>query len=277
MLSIAQITDLHISSNKYPKLHARNIARLKAVLESIEARKPRPVAIIASGDLTDHGEVQEYRELDALLRGVSVPVHFGLGNHDRRAPFRECFPRTPSDPSGFVQYTANAGALKIIICDTLDEGRDGAAFCTERASWLRATLAAHADAPTLVALHHPPVPSGIGWMDPEPGASWLAQLESALAGQHQVLSLICGHVHRAFSGTFAGRRVTVSTATAPQLALDLSPMDIDVPDGRAIAVDEPPGYALHVWDGKNLVTHSCVVGDFKPVFLFKAPFLAGNA
>lgn len=277
MLTIAQITDLHIASDKHAKLHERNCARLKAVLTAIEGQKPRPVAIIASGDLVDHGESEEYAELASLLRAVSIPVHFGLGNHDRRSPFVANFPDTATDQSGFVQYARDFGSLRLIMCDTLDEGRDGAEFCAMRADWLKGTLAARTTEPTIVALHHPPIASGIGWMDPDPGAPWLDRLKASLSGQNHVQTLICGHVHRAFHGSFAGHRVSVSTATAPQLALDLSPMNVDVPDGRAIAVDEPPGYTLHVWDGKTLVSHTCVVGDYKPVFRFRAPFLAGSA
>ena len=36
---------------------------------------------------------------------------------------------------------------------------------------------------------------------------------------------------------------------------DLRPIDPDRPDGRDLITTEPPTYALHLWDGANLVTH----------------------
>jgi hypothetical protein len=39
------------------------------------------------------------------------------------------------------------------------------------------------------------------------------------------------------------------------VALDLRPIDPDVPDGRAMIVADKPGYALHYWNGRELVTH----------------------
>ena len=46
MLTIAQITDLHITNGSQPKDRVRNAARLRTVLKSIYAMKPRPAAIL---------------------------------------------------------------------------------------------------------------------------------------------------------------------------------------------------------------------------------------
>src|SRR5437773_447548 len=135
MLTIAQITDLHITTDKDPKNKARNAARLGAVLADIERRTPRPAAIIATGDLVDRGEPEEYRELESLLARVTIPIHFGLGNHDRRAGFRQIFPQIEVDAAGFVQYATDIGGVLLVMCDTLDEQANGGAFCNKRAAW----------------------------------------------------------------------------------------------------------------------------------------------
>ena len=46
------------------------------------------------------------------------------------------------------------------------------------------------------------------------------------------------------SGTFAGHLVQVSTATSIQLALDLSPIDLRVPDHRELLTERAPGFML---------------------------------
>lgn len=275
MPTIAQITDLHITTDKDPKNKVRNTARLRAVLADIEKRSPRPSAIIATGDLVDRGEPEEYRELESIFADVTIPIHLGLGNHDRRAAFRQVFPKTETDSDGFVQYATDIGGILFVMCDTLDEQANGGAFCKKRANWLKRTLKASRRVPTIVALHHPPVASGIQWMDPAPGEEWLTRLAGALEGQRQVQTLICGHLHRTMHAKFAGQAVSVSPATSPQLTLNLAPIDMRVPDGREMVVEEPPGYTLLVFENRALVTHTCVVGEYPRVLSYKVPFEKG--
>lgn len=273
MLTIAQISDLHITSDKDPLNKARNEKRLRAVLRAIHALRPRPIAIVASGDLVDRGEPEEYAELRKILADAQIAVHLGIGNHDGRGSFRAAFPETAIDDDGFVQYSVDLSGVRLIMCDTLEEGSDHGAFCEARAAWLRRELRLHRDIPTVVALHHPPIPSGIQWMDPDPGAPWIERLAETLKGCPQVRAVIAGHVHRGFHGEFAGHIVSVSPATSIQLTLDLTAVDMRVPDGREILLEEPPGYTLLTWDGNRLTTHVCVAGDYPTAVTYDVPFV----
>lgn len=277
MLTIAQITDLHIASERDVANHARNLARLKAVLDAIHEVRPKPSAIIATGDLSDRGEPEEYALLKSVLARSEIPFHLALGNHDRRKAFTRAFPETGVDQAGFVQYTTRVGELLIVVCDTLDEGRNGGAFCERRASWLRQTLRPNRKTPTILALHHPPVLSGIRWMDPDPGEPWIPRLAGLIEGHRQIQAIICGHIHRAFHARFAGHIVSVSPASAPQLTLDLSPIDFRRPDARQLVVEEPPGFTLLAWDDGKLTTHRCIVGNYPSVLDYKVPFDKGFA
>ena len=273
MLTIAQITDLHVTTDKDPVNCKRNERRLRAVLKAIHAMQPRPVAIIASGDLVDRGEPEEYAALQTILRDVELPLHLGLGNHDRRAPFLAAYPSSPVDSGGFVQYAVDIGGLRVIMLDTLDETSGDGAFCVARADWLKRTLDQAPDTPTVIVLHHPPIASGIQWMDPQPDDAWILRLAEALAGREQVLTGICGHTHRAFHGLLGGQLFSASPATSIQLTLNLTPVDMRTPDGREMLVDEPPGYTLLMWDRGRLTTHTCVAGPFAPAVTYNQPFV----
>jgi 3',5'-cyclic AMP phosphodiesterase CpdA len=275
MLTLAQITDLHITSDKDLLTKNRNEKRLRSVLQAIRRRRPRPDAIIASGDLVDRGEVEEYAELKKILDEVEIPLFLGLGNHDLRGPFRQTFPDTPVDADGFVQYAVELDGLRLVMCDTVDEGNSEAGFCDKRASWLEKTLDAAPGVPTIVVLHHPAIPSGIRWMDPDPDADWIVRMRKALERRTQVVTIIAGHVHRAYFGTFAGHTLSIGPATSPQLTLDMTDIDVRAPDGREIVVEEPPGYSLLAWDRGVLTTHFCVAGDYPSAATFQMP-LAGN-
>lgn len=272
-MTIAQITDLHITTDKDPLNQRRNEERLRQVMKAIHALRPRPVAIIASGDLVDRGELEEYLELKRLLANSEIPIYFALGNHDRRGPFLEVFsgPGAPTDPNGYVQYAVDFGPMRMVVCDTL-EGENHGDYDEARAEWLRVTLDAAPDRPTAIILHHPPIPSGIRWMDPDPKSPWILRLEKVLTGRNQVKVLMCGHVHRAFNGLFAGHMVAAAPATSIQLTLDLTEVDVNVPDGREILVEEPPAFALLMSQGESLTTHLCQAGDYATAVTYNFPF-----
>ncbi|MBU1376051.1 MAG: phosphodiesterase [Alphaproteobacteria bacterium] len=273
MLTIAQITDLHVTTEKDPLNQQRNEDRLRQVMKSIHGLRPRPVAIIASGDLVDRGEIEEYLELQRLMADSEIPIYYALGNHDSREAFLEVFggPFARTDDNGFVQYAVDIGPMRMVVCDTL-EGPNHGDYDEARAAWLSKTLDEAPDRPTAVILHHPPIPSGIQWMDPEPDSPWLGRLEAVLTGRQQVKVLMCGHIHRAFNGVFAGHLVSAAPATSIQLTLDLTEVDMHVPDGREILVEEPPGYALLMCDGTNLTTHLCLAGEYAPAVTYNFPF-----
>jgi 3',5'-cyclic AMP phosphodiesterase CpdA len=274
MLTIAQITDLHITTAANPASEVRNAARLRTTLATIHALRPRPAAIIASGDLTDTGTAAEYAALADILRRTDIPIYLGVGNHDRRAGMLDAFaaPMITVDPAGFVQYAVDIGPLRLVMADTVDEGRDEGEFCEARADWLVRTLDAAPGRPTILALHHPPIPCGIQWMDPAPDAPWTRRLAAVVRGREEILTLVCGHIHRPYHGLFAGRLVTISAATSLQLTLNLTAIDRRVPDGRQILLGEPPGFTLLAWDGARLTTHTGVAGDFPDPITYDRPF-----
>ncbi len=279
MLTIAQITDLHVTTPEDLLNKNRNEERLRQVLAAIHQLQPRPAAIFASGDLVDRASLPEYLELREALKDVEIPIYFGLGNHDARSPFLEVFagPSAQTDGNGFVQYAVDFDDLRVIMLDTLDEGRNGGGFCDRRADWLARTLDARPDTPTLLMLHHPPVASGIAWMDPPEDAAWIERLEGVLRGRRQVLTLAAGHLHRGFVTTFAGHLLAALPATSIQLTLNLTPVNMTRADGREILVNEPPAYMLHMWDKGELVSHAAVAGDFPAAVYYTKPFIPSAA
>lgn len=276
MITFAQITDLHVTTLDDPfESKERNDVRLKQVLETIHALQPRPAAIIVSGDLVDRGEEREYVELKKIFDLVKIPLYLGMGNHDLRQPFMRLFnpPLYEVDGDGFVQYEVDFGDIRMVMIDTLDEGHESGAFCEKRARWLKKTLNRRPNMPTMIALHHPPVPSGIHWMDAREAQGWQKRLANVVKDRKQVRTMMCGHLHRAFHSSFANQIVSCSPATSIQLTLNLTEVDLRVPDGREILVEEPPGFALHMWDKGALTTHICVAPAFPSAVQYKFPFL----
>jgi hypothetical protein len=55
----------------------------------------------------------------------------------------------------------------------------------------------------------------------------------------------------------------VCPSSAPQVALDLKPMNLDRPDKRPMIVEAPPSYGLHRWNGRALVSHFTTIDRHK--------------
>ncbi|MEA3050215.1 MAG: 3,5-cyclic-AMP phosphodiesterase [Sphingomonadales bacterium] len=256
---IAQITDIHLGFDRDDPAEP-NRQRLDAVLEALVQTAPRPDLLLATGDLVEDGfDGISYARLRDALVDLPFPVRFALGNHDSRQDFLRWFPEAET-AEGFVQYAIEEGPIRILVLDTLEEGRHGGGFCETRAAWLRARLEEEPERPTLIALHHPPIESGLSWMGENGDAPWILRLWEVVAEAQNVVALIAGHLHRPVMTQWAGTALAVCPSTAPQVALDLLPIDPERPDGRAMIVADPPWFGLHLWTGAGLVSHFDTAG-----------------
>lgn len=252
---IAQITDIHLGFD--PDNPAEfNRKRLDQVLTRLCAMDPQPDLLLATGDLTDKGDIDSYRRLRSAFGQCPFPVWSCMGNHDDRENFAKAFPETPRD-GGFVQYVIDEPRwpVRMIVLDTLEPGRHGGAFCEVRAEWLRGRLAEETEKPTLIVLHHPPIETGIAWMTTNSDAGWVARLRETLSGASNIVAMVAGHIHRPVMTGWAGLPLAVSPSTAPQVALDLRAIDPAKPDKRPMIVADPPAFSLHYWNGEGLISH----------------------
>lgn len=259
-LLIAQITDVHLGFDR-GNPDEFNRQRLDRTLRTLVEMRPRPDLLLVTGDLAEEGDdADSYARLREAIADLPFPVHMAMGNHDSREPFLRAFPDT-GHADGFVQYAIERFSLRILVLDTLEIGRHGGGYCETRAAWLRARLAEAPGRPTLIVLHHPPIETGLSWMTEDPDAAWAVRLADIVGGQDNVVAVIGGHLHRPVITQWAGTTLAVCPSTAPQVALDLLPIDPESPDGRAMIVADPPAFALHVWNGRSLVTHFDTAGD----------------
>ena len=251
---IAQITDIHLGFDR-DNPREFNRQRLDRTLEALCALEPLPDLLLATGDIADDGDDRlsyaRFREATEIL---PFPVLHALGNHDSREPFLEIFPDTPT-ADGFVQYAIDRFPVRILVLDTLEPGRHGGAFCETRAGWLRDRLDEMPERPTAIVLHHPPIETGLSWMTENPDAAWVRRLADTVSGRSNIVAMIAGHLHRPIVTRWAGTILAVCPSTAPQVALDLAEIDPDKPDDRPMIVADHPCYALHYWNGRELISH----------------------
>jgi 3',5'-cyclic-AMP phosphodiesterase len=225
---IAQISDPHIRLDD-----AVSQAALAAAVARVLTLNPLPAAVLVTGDIANSGDPAEHTRALELLAPLPMPVHRLAGNHDL---FGE---RT--------RYVAEAHGVRIVACDTSIPGRDDGALELE---WLAERLAEDRETPALVAMHHPPLLTGLAWLDeightPENRAA-LAEL---LAGAPNVKRVVAGHVHRVVHDIVGGCGVITCASTNIQSGLDFLATGM-------VLVNEPPSLLVHaLLDSGELVTH----------------------
>jgi len=253
---IVQMSDLHVTSDGRDVCGVvpTNTMAERAVA-AILRLSPRPDLVIVSGDLTEHGEPEEYVTLAALLAPLRMPVYAVPGNHDRREAMRSAFRHAGFLPAqGPLNFTIDAGPLRIIGLDSLVEGESYGALLPKTLHHLDRALSDAPDRPALVMLHHPPFVCGIAHMDEIRLLDRAEELHLILSSHQQVSRLVTGHVHRPVLFTFAGIPCQIAPSVAHQVALDLTA------DGPASFTLEPPAMLIHRFDeAHGLTTHMAYV------------------
>lgn len=246
---IAHLTDTHVvTADTDEPLFVDNNARLAAALSAVNVEDPAPDVLLMTGDLTNWGTDGEYAELTELLSVVSIPILAVPGNHDDRDRTRLAFPDLPWADAEHASWITTVGGVRVIGLDSTTPGEPGACFDDDRAEWLALALAEPSDGPTVLALHHPPFATGIGWMDAS-GFVGLKRLE-ALLSERPVDRVLCGHFHRPIQSSIAGIPAQVGPSTVQHVELDLAP------HGEVKLINDPAAYQLHCFEGDRVVSHT---------------------
>jgi Icc protein len=203
--TFVQLSDLHHDAQAPLFGRVATLDRLRAALALVDAMDRRPDAIVLTGDVADRAAPEEYRAVRALLdpavRALGVPLVVVPGNHDARAPLREHLLGEPP-ASGPLDAAVRVGDARVVALDTSVEGEEHGELTDAQLAWLRAELAEPAPAGTVLALHHPPLPSPVGLVS-DSGLREPGRLAAAIAGT-DVRMILAGHAHHAGCGALGG-------------------------------------------------------------------------
>lgn len=227
------------------------LANLTRTLEVAEATGIRPDAIVFTGDLTDLGEPEAYLALREAVQPVAermgAPVVWVAGNHDERPALRrDLLGLEPTEEP--VTGVWDFGGLRLVALDSTVPGWHHGDLDAAQLAWLREILATPAPLGTILALHHPPLPSHIPLFDILELRDQ-ARLAEVIAGS-DVRAILAGHLHYSTSGLFAGVPVSVAAATCYTMNLARPSVEVNGMDaGQSF-------HLVHVYD--DTITHAVV-------------------
>ena len=207
-------------------------------------------ALVFTGDLADLAEPDAYARLRSIVEPaaakIGAEIIWVMGNHDERPAYSKgLFGHETTEPQDRVEML---GGLRIISLDSTVPGYHHGALLDSQLDWLREVLAEPAADGTLLALHHPPLPSPVEIMAILE-LQRMERLADVIRGT-DVRGILAGHLHHAMSGMFAGIPVSVAAATCYTI-------DPSAPVGSLLGVDGAQSINLvHVYDDQIL--HSVV-------------------
>ncbi|NJL20820.1 MAG: 3',5'-cyclic-AMP phosphodiesterase [Leptolyngbyaceae cyanobacterium SM1_3_5] len=255
-LVVAQLSDTHLFADRNQTLLGLSTARsLESVLQQIKQLQRQPDLLLLTGDLSQDETSASYERLRSLIAPLGLPTYWLAGNHDQLAlvqPIPDLAIAPFSADKQFVQggwnfLLLNSAALNCVHGELSDA----------TLIWLETQLEANSQ-PTLIALHHPPLPIASDWMD----NISLKNADTLLAviDRHpQVKVVLFGHIHQEFDQQRQNVRYLGTPSTCVQFK----------PQSREFTVDElKPGFRLlSLYSDGSIATQIQRIHDCPPLDL----------
>jgi Icc protein len=189
---VVQISDCHVSADPdaiYRGINPRTA--FEQVLPAVIDWKPD--LILLTGDLAEDASDEAYAYLATHLAKLDSPILTLPGNHDYAARQNHHFVSTAVDEP----LVFEASHWRVILLNSAVENQIAGSLSDNQLEQLERELSAN-DKPTLVALHHQPLPVGSPWIDRYPLLE-PEKLYSCLENEGNVQAVVWGHIHQEFS------------------------------------------------------------------------------
>lgn len=247
-MKLLHITDPHLVPPGEPLHGLDPYDRLTRCIDDILEHHGDAKACVITGDLAHRGQAPAYAGLRVQLDRLPMPWFALLGNHDKRAEYATAFGDAPQDGSGFIQGSFDTPQGRLLMLDTLDEGRKGGLYCERRRAWLGEQLEQAAGRPVYLFMHHPPFDIGLPCLD-RIGLEDQEGFAKVLAGHSNIRHLFFGHVHRPICGSWRGLAFSTMRGLNHQVPFDLHTVT-QVPKSH-----EPPAYAVVFMEADQVTIH----------------------
>ncbi len=222
---LVQLSDLHIGSQFRPKTFAKVVQ---------EVNDLKPDAIIITGDLTNEGLINEYKECKKLVSKLKTKKIITIsGNHDYRntgyLAFKKFFP--------FETINELGSDIVLVTLGTARPDRNEGEVGYRQNLWLERTMIKYKDRVKILAMHHHLV--GI----PDTGSDRVTAIDAGdvlrTILQTNVDIVLCGHKHRPWVWNFGNLQIVNAGTVSSERVRGLfeNTYNIITIKGKKVAVD----------------------------------------
>jgi Icc protein len=195
MSTLIQISDPHLfSKTKQEKKGICPYANLMQMLTAVQNHQPD--LLVVSGDLVDDITEEAYQHVAKALKPLSCPVLWTLGNHDEPQLAKRILSQHGLPWTTHLEQSP----WLIIHVNSHWPNHIGGQLTSAELNQLQDTLQYFPQHPTLIVLHHPPLPIHHHAFDQIMLSN--AQALHDIVDQHPQIKIIAfGHIHQAFEQT----------------------------------------------------------------------------
>ena len=241
MSGFLHLSDFHLVEDETTLSRAFNAKYiLKNTVDKILGKKEdfgNLDGVIITGDISDDGSTASYSDAYDILKELHLPLLAIPGNHDLRQPMMNYFAKdTDIKSSEFFDWVYETNDTKVIGLDTLVEGQNHGMLRSESLNLLFEKLNQTTEKNIILAIHHPPINTGIPFMD-EIGLKNSDELSECLDAASQPIRILCGHVHGIYHGSLGIHSVVTAPSTCTRFSFNKR---TDAPKGFKLA---PTGFA----------------------------------
>jgi Icc protein len=217
LLSFMILSDLHISL--YDPL---TVQHLKEALDDIKQFDSPVDTVVLTGDITDYGDEDSYKELRKILDSYKLPpLYANMGNHDyydiwldKKGAFSTAtMPNGKSDLQSRERfqkffglekpyYAVEMKGLSLLVMSQESyvqerpEVGEGAWYSDEQLNWLKLEMAKHKDGKPVFVMTHQPLPA----LGLDGGSHTLIRAKQfrEILKPYPNVFVFCGHRHQDF-------------------------------------------------------------------------------
>lgn len=226
-IRLLQITDCHLGSERGDQLLGLDTDQsFRDVLNDL-AGQDDPDIIVCTGDISNDSSAQSYQRFVDITKEYfpTIPLAWLPGNHD------DPLNMDLAQPSP-IEAAHRIGGWNLIFLDSRIPMEEGGNLPPRELVRLRNQLNEYYSMPTIVFMHHQPVPVGSTWLDTYV-INNAQELFAVVEDFPNVRALCWGHVHQAYDSYHNDIRLLATPSTCVQF----KPLEADFTLDTAM-----PGY-----------------------------------
>lgn len=240
---VLQITDSHLGRSAGESLLGINTADTLNDILAQASSNPRYDLVLSTGDISNDGTSGSYdRFVQAVKRYFpGIPLAWLEGNHDDPASMRAMLSEQP-----LTDYL-EIGPWRLILLNSRIPFEEGGELAQRELDRMEALLESAPDAPTMIFLHHQPIPVGSAWID-QYVVKNARSFFSITDRFSNIRAISWGHVHQEFHM----QRNGVDLIATPSTCLQFKPGNDDfmvddvMPAYREYVLNEDGSYSTAI-------------------------------
>jgi Icc protein len=232
LISLIQITDLHLTENKKTRVRGYSTNKSFEKIVAFITANENPDFVVSSGDISNDGTKKSYVAYQKGIELFKTSVITILGNHDNHNNFQTVFgTKLPS-----VEKITLSETWLMITIDSTATNKESGYITRQQLLSLRKLIGSNKNKNLVICLHHQPIKMGF-WID-EVGLENTDQFIASIANQSNIKAVLWGHVHHESESKLRSIKMLSTPSTCYQFLESAEKPDTTKPGYRKINLFE---------------------------------------